>query len=49
MAFDSETESFEAYADAMPGNAVLLVDTYDTIQGIRRAIEVGERLRKRGH
>jgi nicotinate phosphoribosyltransferase len=49
MAFDSEMESFEAYADAMPGNAVLLVDTYDTIQGIRRAIEVGKKLRKRGH
>jgi nicotinate phosphoribosyltransferase len=49
MAFASEVESFEAYALAMPGNAILLVDTYDTIEGIRRAIEVGKKLRARGH
>lgn len=49
MAFNSEIESFEAYAGAMPGNSILLVDTYDTIQGIRRAIDVGKKLRQRGH
>ena len=49
MAFASELESFEAYASAMPGNSILLVDTYDTIEGIRRAIEVGKKLRARGY
>jgi nicotinate phosphoribosyltransferase len=49
MAFASELESFEAYAAAMPGNTILLVDTYDTIEGIQRAIEVGRKLRARGH
>jgi nicotinate phosphoribosyltransferase len=49
MAFDSETESFEAYAAAMPNNSILLVDTYDTIEGVKRAIEVGKTLRERGY
>ncbi len=48
MSFDSEREAFEAYADAMPNNCVLLVDTYDTLEGVRNAIAVGERLRARG-
>ncbi|MCA9565294.1 MAG: nicotinate phosphoribosyltransferase, partial [Myxococcales bacterium] len=48
MAFDTEKEAFEAYADAMPNNCVFLVDTYDTVEGVKRAIEVGHELRKRG-
>ncbi|MBI5209657.1 MAG: nicotinate phosphoribosyltransferase [Elusimicrobia bacterium] len=48
MAFDSELEAFEAYAEALPGDCVFLVDTYDTLGGVRRAIEVGRRLRERG-
>ncbi len=49
MAFDSEVESFLAYARAMPNNCVFLVDTYDTIEGVRCAVEVGRRLRESGH
>jgi nicotinate phosphoribosyltransferase len=49
MCFDDELRSFEAYAEAMPGNCVFLVDTYDTLQGVRHAIEVGRQLRARGH
>jgi nicotinate phosphoribosyltransferase len=49
MAFDSELESFEAYAEAMGNNVILLVDTYDTLQGVRNAVEVGRKLRERGH
>jgi nicotinate phosphoribosyltransferase len=49
MSFDSEIESFNAYADAMPNNCILLVDTYDTIQGVKNAIKTARRLRKRGH
>lgn len=48
MAFDSELEAFVAYADAMPNNCVFLVDTYDTLEGVRNAIEAGKRLRERG-
>ena len=49
MLHDSEREAFEAYAAALPGNCVFLVDTYDTLQGVRNAIEVGRKLRARGH
>src|SRR5439155_25173264 len=47
MSFDSEMESFEAYAKVMPNNCVFLVDTYDTLEGVRHAIEVGKSLRER--
>lgn len=49
MSFDSELESFEAYAKAMPNNCVFLVDTYDTLEGVRNSISVGEQLRQRGY
>ena len=49
MCFDEELEAFDAYAQAMPNNCIFLVDTYDTLQGVRNAIEVGRRLRARGH
>jgi len=49
MSFDSEEEAFDAYADALPNNAVLLVDTYDTLQGVRKAIATGRRLKAKGH
>ena len=48
MLFDTELEAFLAYAEAMPNNAVLLVDTYDTLEGVRNAIKAGERLRELG-
>jgi nicotinate phosphoribosyltransferase len=49
MAFDSELEAFEAYADVTPDNALFLVDTYDTHEGLANAIRVAVDLRKRGH
>src|SRR5690606_5638851 len=49
MAFDTELESFARYAEAMPNNCVFLVDTYDTLQGVRHAVEVGKELRASGH
>ena len=49
MSFPTEREAFESYARAMPNNCVLLVDTYDTLQGVREAIRTGLALRERGH
>lgn len=49
MCFDSEPEAFQAYAEAMPNNCVFLVDTYDTLQGVRNAAAVGRWLRERGY
>jgi nicotinate phosphoribosyltransferase len=49
MAFDDEPGAFRAYAEAMPNNCVFLVDTYDTLEGVHRAVETGRWLRERGH
>lgn len=49
MSFDEELDSFLAYAEAMPNNTLLLVDTYDTLEGVRNAIKTGETLRNRGY
>ncbi len=49
MCFDDELEAFMAYARAMPNNCVFLVDTYDTLEGVRRAVKAAEWLRSEGH
>jgi nicotinate phosphoribosyltransferase len=49
MFFESEREAFEAYARAMPNNCVFLVDTYNSLEGVRHAIDVARQLRKNGH
>src|SRR4051812_32623699 len=38
LSFESEQEAFECFMRSNPGNAVLLVDTYDTLEGVRRAV-----------
>jgi nicotinate phosphoribosyltransferase len=47
-AFDSETEAFRAFAEDFPDSVVLLVDTYDTIGGVSKAVEIGRELQTRG-
>jgi nicotinate phosphoribosyltransferase len=48
-AFPSEIDAFRAYARAFPDTAVLLLDTYDTIEGARTAAMVGKELAASGH
>ena len=36
-AFEDETAAFAAFADDLPGPYTFLVDTYDTVEGVRRA------------
>jgi nicotinate phosphoribosyltransferase len=49
MFFESESEAFQAYAKAMPNNCVFLVDTCNSLDGVRHAIDVARQLRKNGH
>jgi nicotinate phosphoribosyltransferase len=49
MSYDDELTAFKAYAKAMPNNCVFLVDTYDTMEGVRNAVKVGRWLRQHGH
>jgi nicotinate phosphoribosyltransferase len=48
-AFPSEIAAFRAYARAYPDRAVLLIDTYDTLEGARRAAVVGQEMTRAGH
>ena len=48
MVFDEELEAFQTYAKNLPNNCVFLVDTYDTIEGVKKAIQVGQWLRQEG-
>lgn len=44
MAHENESEAFEKFVDIHP-DATLLIDTYDTIEGARRAARLGSRLK----
>ena len=48
MAFESEQDSFRAYAQSNPNNCSLLVDTYNVISGIEAAIDVGVEMKRQG-
>lgn len=48
MSFDDELESFRTFAKAMPNNCVLLVDTFDSLEGVRKAAEIGREMKARG-
>ena len=48
MSYPNEEEAFGAYANAMSNNCVFLVDTYDTLEGVKKAIKVGHELRAQG-
>lgn len=49
MSFETELDAFEQYAAALPGNCTFLVDTYDTLEGVRNAVKIGKKLRETGH
>lgn len=49
MAFDDELDSFYHFAKSLPEDAVFLVDTFNTKEGVKKAIEVGLWLREKGH
>jgi len=49
MFFDDEMTAFQNYAKALPNNSIFLVDTYDSIEGVKKAITAGKWLRQNGH
>lgn len=46
--FDHEIDSYRAYAEAFPKKCFLLIDTYDSIEGAKKAVIVGKEIEKRG-
>jgi nicotinate phosphoribosyltransferase len=47
-AFTTELDAFRAYAEDFPGQVTLLVDTYDTAQGVDKAVTVALELQQSG-
>jgi nicotinate phosphoribosyltransferase len=47
--FADELAAFRAYARSYPDRCILLIDTYDTLEGARRAVTVARELSERGH
>ena len=48
MSYEDERDAFRDYARAFPTSVVLLIDTYDTVEGARRAAEVAHELAGEG-
>lgn len=48
QAHASEEAAFEAFARSQADNVVLLIDTYDTVRGAQKAVELIPRLRESG-
>lgn len=48
QAFESESAAFEAYGTAFPHDSVFLVDTYNTLEGVKHAIQVARKLQPSG-
>ncbi len=45
MSFDDEKGAFDKYWEIFPDNAIHLVDTYDTIEGIKNAISINKKMK----
>jgi nicotinate phosphoribosyltransferase len=48
MGFDDEREAFRSFCRTFPRTAVLLLDTWDTVQGAHHAVEVARELAGEG-
>lgn len=48
MAFEKELTAFQEFAKILPNHAVFLVDTYNSISGVEKAIEATLALKKEG-
>jgi len=46
--FDREIEAFRAFVASFPNNSILLIDTYDTVTGAHKAVEVAKEMAGRG-
>ena len=47
--FDEEAEAFRAYSRQFPDRSILLLDTYDTINAARIAVDVAKEMEANGH
>ncbi len=46
---ESELLAFRQYAQSFPNNTVTLVDTYETIEGVKNSIILGQEMKQKGY
>jgi nicotinate phosphoribosyltransferase len=46
--FEHEIEAFRAFVQSFPENSILLIDTYDTLAGALKAVEIAREMAARG-
>jgi nicotinate phosphoribosyltransferase len=46
--FENEIDAFRAYVASFPNNSILLIDTYDSIAGARKAVEIAKEMAAKG-
>ena len=46
--FEHEIDAFRAFVSSFPNNSTLLIDTYDTLAGARKAVQVAKEMAARG-
>jgi nicotinate phosphoribosyltransferase len=47
-AYEHEVDAFRAFAESFPDRCILLIDTYDTVEGARLAVQVAKEMEARG-
>ncbi len=47
--FVHEIDAFRSFVESFPKNSILLIDTYDTKAGARKAVTIGREMATRGH
>lgn len=48
MSYDEEQTAFKDFSDILANDTVLVVDTYQTLQGVKHAIELGQQMQSHG-
>jgi nicotinate phosphoribosyltransferase len=48
LSFEREIDAFRRFADSFPNSSTFLIDTFDTVAGARKAVEVGREMARRG-
>jgi nicotinate phosphoribosyltransferase len=46
--FEKEIDAFRAFVASFPNNSTLLIDTYDTLAGARKALEIAKEMAAKG-
>jgi nicotinate phosphoribosyltransferase len=46
--FEREMDAFRAFIASFPNNSILLIDTYDTLAGARKAVEIAKEMAANG-